>query len=169
MGNFNKFNKSRGDRREFGGAKKFGGRSDGPKQLYPATCGQCGNACEVPFRPTGGHPVFCRDCFKNQSGESRPKFGSKPSFGSREERPAMSSGMSQTQLDSLHHKLDKILMLLDKRDDRQSFVPKAVAVAVEAIAAPKKAVAKKVKKATKETKETKKTKAPAKKAKAKKK
>jgi hypothetical protein len=81
----------------------------------------------------------------------------------------MSSGMSQTQLDSLHHKLDKILMLLDKRDDRQSFVPKAVAVAVDAIAAPKKAVAKKVKKATKPKKEAKKTKAPAKKATVKKK
>ncbi|MFA6254887.1 MAG: CxxC-x17-CxxC domain-containing protein [Patescibacteria group bacterium] len=33
---------------------------------YQATCAACGNACEVPFRPSGDKPVYCNDCFKNR-------------------------------------------------------------------------------------------------------
>ena len=28
-----------------------------------ATCSQCGKQTTVPFRPTQGRPVFCRECF----------------------------------------------------------------------------------------------------------
>ena len=28
-----------------------------------ATCSGCGRQTTVPFRPTQGRPVFCRDCF----------------------------------------------------------------------------------------------------------
>jgi CxxC-x17-CxxC domain-containing protein len=28
-----------------------------------ATCSGCGKQTTVPFRPTQGRPVFCRDCF----------------------------------------------------------------------------------------------------------
>lgn len=28
-----------------------------------AVCAECGKECEVPFRPTGDRPVYCRDCF----------------------------------------------------------------------------------------------------------
>ncbi len=28
-----------------------------------ATCSQCGKETTVPFRPTQGRPVFCRECF----------------------------------------------------------------------------------------------------------
>jgi CxxC-x17-CxxC domain-containing protein len=28
-----------------------------------ATCSQCGKATTVPFRPTQGRPIFCRECF----------------------------------------------------------------------------------------------------------
>lgn len=27
-------------------------------------CSQCGRATTVPFKPTQGRPVFCRECFK---------------------------------------------------------------------------------------------------------
>lgn len=29
-----------------------------------ATCSQCGKDTTVPFRPTQGRPVLCRDCFQ---------------------------------------------------------------------------------------------------------
>ncbi|MBS3123815.1 hypothetical protein J4437_04240 [Candidatus Woesearchaeota archaeon] len=30
------------------------------------TCGDCGNECEVPFKPREGKPVFCRDCYSKR-------------------------------------------------------------------------------------------------------
>jgi len=31
-----------------------------------AICSQCGKETTVPFRPTQGRPVFCRDCFRDK-------------------------------------------------------------------------------------------------------
>jgi len=31
-----------------------------------AVCSQCGKQTTVPFRPTQGRPVFCRDCFRDK-------------------------------------------------------------------------------------------------------
>jgi CxxC-x17-CxxC domain-containing protein len=49
----------RGDRRR-GGGGGFGG----PREMHPAKCSDCGKDCEVPFKPTEGRPVYCRDCFQ---------------------------------------------------------------------------------------------------------
>jgi len=35
-----------------------------PRQMYPATCGECGKATEVPFQPRGDKPVYCSDCYR---------------------------------------------------------------------------------------------------------
>jgi CxxC-x17-CxxC domain-containing protein len=39
-----------------------GGRQSGRIETH-ATCSQCGKATTVPFRPTQGRPIFCRECF----------------------------------------------------------------------------------------------------------
>ena len=51
---------------------RFGGRSGGrfgrdrpPRQMHKATCGDCGNECEIPFEPRNDKPVYCNDCFQN--------------------------------------------------------------------------------------------------------
>jgi CxxC-x17-CxxC domain-containing protein len=31
-----------------------------------AVCSQCGRETTVPFRPTQGRPVYCRDCFQTR-------------------------------------------------------------------------------------------------------
>jgi CxxC-x17-CxxC domain-containing protein len=31
-----------------------------------AVCSQCGKETTVPFRPTQGRPVFCRECFQQR-------------------------------------------------------------------------------------------------------
>ena len=45
---------SRGPRRDF---------NAGPREMHKATCSECGQECEVPFKPSDGRPVFCKDCF----------------------------------------------------------------------------------------------------------
>ena len=43
-----------------------GGRSYGPRELFPVTCSNCGKDTEVPFRPRGDRPVYCSECFAQQ-------------------------------------------------------------------------------------------------------
>ncbi|MBI3253686.1 MAG: DNA-directed RNA polymerase [Nitrosopumilales archaeon] len=40
-------------------------RDDRPREMYKATCGDCGNECEIPFEPKDNRPVYCRECFQN--------------------------------------------------------------------------------------------------------
>ena len=40
-----------------------GGGFGGPREMSDATCSECGQPCQVPFKPTEGRPVYCRDCF----------------------------------------------------------------------------------------------------------
>ncbi len=35
-----------------------------PRQMYKATCSDCGKETEVPFKPSQGRPVYCRDCYQ---------------------------------------------------------------------------------------------------------
>ena len=44
-------------------------QSRGERELFTATCAECGNECQVPFRPTEGKPVYCRDCFQKHKPE----------------------------------------------------------------------------------------------------
>jgi len=39
------------------------------REMFHATCSNCGGVAEVPFQPRGDKPVFCRDCF-----QSRPSY-----------------------------------------------------------------------------------------------
>ncbi len=160
MGDFNKYDKGRGGRdsgggRSFGGGeRKFGGRpsfgggrssggfgggrpSDGPREMFPATCGTCGQACEVPFKPTGMHPVFCRNCFKAQGGDNArstgaPRFAPKPfadrsigrNFGGNTgSAPSVApvSAISKSAFDALSAKVDRILdILIAAQDDYEA-------------------------------------------------
>ncbi|MCK5283286.1 MAG: hypothetical protein KAK00_07800 [Nanoarchaeota archaeon] len=36
------------------------------REMYKATCVKCGNACEVPFKPIEGKPVYCRECYRKR-------------------------------------------------------------------------------------------------------
>ena len=50
----------RGDRGDRGGGFR---RDFGPREMHKATCSECGKECEVPFKPTEGKPVFCKECY----------------------------------------------------------------------------------------------------------
>jgi len=49
---------------------------DKGKMTYKAVCTECGQTCGVPFKPVGGRPVFCSECFAKQQDESSgdPRF-----------------------------------------------------------------------------------------------
>ena len=87
MGNFGGGNARRegGAKRSFGGrggdsGGRFGGsdrggsfsggdrpRSDfGPREMHDAICAECGQGCQVPFKPIANKPVYCRDCFNKR-------------------------------------------------------------------------------------------------------
>lgn len=55
-------NRPKRNNNRFGGGRS-GGFNRGPREMHKATCSDCGKDCEVPFKPTQGKPVRCRDCF----------------------------------------------------------------------------------------------------------
>jgi CxxC-x17-CxxC domain-containing protein len=84
-----------------------------PRQMHQAVCADCGDDCEVPFRPTNDRPIYCSMCFGKHKGDSQPsKFGGnkwdKPRFEKR--APALPDYSAQFKM--LNEKLDKLFGLL---------------------------------------------------------
>jgi CxxC-x17-CxxC domain-containing protein len=52
--------------------RKTSGGDSRERTLYTVTCDACGKQTQVPFNPTNGKPVYCRDCYQSrrQSGGS---------------------------------------------------------------------------------------------------
>lgn len=65
------------------------------KRLHSAICTECGSKCEVPFRPTGGKPVYCSNCFRK--GDTTGDKGTQ---------------QFKEQFETVNAKLDTILRLL---------------------------------------------------------
>ncbi len=131
MRDFKKRNNFGGDRREGGGGgfRKPGGfqRTDGRSfersQMYPAVCGKCNKACEVPFKPNGQRPVYCSDCFGSmkEGGASTGGFAPKRDFSAPRrdyDAPVAAPVMKvedsrindlRRQMDGINSKLDRLI------------------------------------------------------------
>ncbi len=44
-------------------------------EMHNVTCGDCGNECQIPFKPKYDRPVYCRECFKNHKPQKRSDSG----------------------------------------------------------------------------------------------
>ena len=55
------FNKKR-----FDGPRDRGPRDMGPREMHDAVCAECGEECQVPFKPKEGRPVYCRECHRKK-------------------------------------------------------------------------------------------------------
>lgn len=129
-----RFVKKESDRSSSRGPKKFGrsgfGKSGGKdfgkgsfeKQMHQATCDNCGTSCEVPFKPTGGKPIYCRDCFRKMEGSEAPRRFDRPErsrfarpdrFGPKEHSGPGGGDQIQKELEKINVKLDKILRSLE--------------------------------------------------------
>jgi len=42
---------------------------DSPREMHDVTCADCGKETQVPFKPDGTRPVYCKDCYTKH----RPK------------------------------------------------------------------------------------------------
>jgi len=122
-GGFSRDNRSGGSRfggssRGFGGDKRSGDRfgrerrgfGEGDREMHDAECSKCGKQCKIPFRPSGGKPVYCSDCFKNNNSDSRGSFSPR----GQESSAQNSNGISQEQFKQLNTKLDKIISILEQ-------------------------------------------------------
>ena len=93
-----------GSRSSYGGSRAprmFDKRDD--RQMFSATCDQCGSSCQVPFRPTSGKPVLCSNCFAGKT-------------DSRATRAPVTKDNS-LDLEAINAKLDKIIKLLTPKDE----------------------------------------------------
>ena len=154
-----------------GGFKKSFDRGHEEKRMYQATCGDCGKSCEVPFRPTGERPVYCRDCFSKHPAptfdrgersfrkpfERSDRPAGRSFGGDRHERPAFrpeaprpprgddaQTGALTQEIKLLSSKIDNLIRALDAQHARVE-TPVAPVVAKEVAAVAKKpAKAKKV-------------------------
>ncbi|MFH1564520.1 MAG: CxxC-x17-CxxC domain-containing protein [bacterium] len=82
MKNFNRGGRQGGGGNRFGGGRDFnrgdrGGRDFSRPSMHKAICDECGNDCEVPFRPTGDKPIYCSDCFQGKRDGGSSRFGKK--------------------------------------------------------------------------------------------
>lgn len=149
------FGASRGPKRSFGGGfgggnrGGFGGGPREDREMFDATCGECGNNCQVPFRPNGRKPVLCSNCFRKDEGgndrgsrnfgndrpsyggdrpsyNDRPSYGEKRSFGGDRFSKGAEGKPSDERLQSIEAKLDVILSQLRRlnRDNKsEDFAP----------------------------------------------
>ena len=75
---------SRFNRNDNGSRFNRGSEDNQSRETYKATCGDCGNECQIPFKPKYDRPVYCKKCFQDhkpqeRSGDSR--FNRGPSYG----------------------------------------------------------------------------------------
>ncbi len=122
----------RGRRNDSRGGGDFRRRDyDRPQEMFRTICSNCGKDCEVPFKPTGEKPVYCRECFQKMGGNGRDdrgprrdNFSRRPEFERRDDRKSEHS--SNDQFVALNSKLDRIIDLLTPKQ-----VPVGKAIEVE--------------------------------------
>src|SRR3989344_3293088 len=97
----------------FGGTTKRD--SSRPVERHQATCAHCKKICEVPFRPNGKKPVFCRDCFASSKTDSARSSYRPQSRPTNDERPGSDL---QSQIQILNTKLDRLIRIVETLEKR---------------------------------------------------
>jgi len=100
----NCFSKNRNDRPQRSNRKDFSHN----KQMHEAICSNCGDVCEVPFKPTSGKPIYCSKCFDKIGGSDRGRTNS----DRRDRQNRNNDNQLNEQFSTLNTKLDKILEVL---------------------------------------------------------
>jgi len=71
------------------------------RTMYKVICADCRKECEVPFRPSGDRPVYCKECYskRKSSGTFKPRQDGRPKEG-----PATTAQPSQKPAAAEHAK-----------------------------------------------------------------
>ena len=46
-------------------------KNDGPREMTEVSCSDCGQKTQVPFKPSAGRPVYCRNCYAKHKPKDR--------------------------------------------------------------------------------------------------
>lgn len=116
---FEKTDSREGRNDRYGAGPRRYGDDSRDRQMHQATCATCGDRCEVPFRPTGDKPVYCKNCFA----------GHKPTISSYSV-PANFGGSSNDkvvkQLELLNTKLDKLILILTPEEHQMGMAEEII-------------------------------------------
>ena len=99
--------------------------------MFQAVCVECGERCEVPFKPVNGKPVFCQSCFRKED-----RGGNDRSFQPRRDDRYASAPKqhdNRSDFEQLNRKLDTIIELLRIAQNQPPKEIKVHTVASEAI------------------------------------
>jgi CxxC-x17-CxxC domain-containing protein len=114
-----------------GGGKSFGGGRP-PLEMFSATCASCSKTCEVPFKPNGKKPVYCKECFaanggpeareggNDRGGDRNERFAPRRDFDRPrpafrpDSRPEGGAGLGELKrtIEAMNSKLDKLVSLM---------------------------------------------------------
>ncbi|EKE28122.1 MAG: hypothetical protein ACD_3C00096G0005 [uncultured bacterium (gcode 4)] len=100
------------------------------KKMYSAVCDQCGNDCELPFKPTGDKPVFCSDCFVKEDKPKRGWADYKADFDALNAKLDLiikALGITETKKEIVKIKLPKLTKKEELEDDSQGEVNETMA------------------------------------------
>ena len=53
------------------GFGRGGGGFGGPREMHKAVCADCKKECEVPFKPDGTRPIYCKECYPKHA---KPRY-----------------------------------------------------------------------------------------------
>jgi len=126
MTNYNQRGKSGGQ--GFNRERSEGGFRN--TEMHKAVCADCGKTCDVPFKPNGRKPVYCKDCFGKNGGQVTTNHFSKPqhaesrsfsnsnSFAPRPQAIPMQNDSKKfeevtRQLLAINTKFDKLMTLIE--------------------------------------------------------
>lgn len=138
------------------GASRGPGRGfDNDREMFQATCVSCHEACEVPFRPSAGKPVYCKACFDRSGGRdemtSRPRYGAgRPESSHQREPHAHQHHELREQLEKLNAKMDRLIAILSPKEEGEPSAKKPGFLAAKKERAAKKVAKKKVAEPTEE-------------------
>ncbi len=80
------------------------------KEPHKTTCDGCHAPCEVPFKPNGKKPVYCRNCYKGK--ETTTAFSGQPFSRPTEYKDDGSTDLKK-QFTILNTKLDRLISAIE--------------------------------------------------------
>ena len=96
--------------KSFGQRPSFGGYSS--DETHKTTCDGCHAPCEVPFKPNGKKPVYCRNCYKGK--ETTTSFTGQPFTRTTESNHEDMGGSDlKKQFTILNTKLDRLISAIE--------------------------------------------------------
>ncbi|MCD4756474.1 hypothetical protein K8R20_02575 [bacterium] len=86
------------EKQEGGSPKRRDRKNSKGFEMFSAICDDCGNECQVPFKPSSDKPIYCSACFEKR-GNGRP-----------------AGGRSNLNLNEVNEKLDRIIKILEDQE-----------------------------------------------------